>query len=416
MNDVSSPSTALRPAAPVGESTASGLVREALGLSVETFDRTVRGQSFRVGHAPRLRETPLLNWPMLNQLLETAGRRLDLLQLCRDGQVLPQGHYARTRGGDRVGQLAPAAVARALREGYSLILNDLHAYHPPATQVADELTELIGEVVTVTACVSWTKERCFPTRWDEGDVFIIQTHGEMEWSVFAPGRRFPERRDVAVDSDASALTPAWRGVLKPGDVLYMPRGWWHHAHAVGHGSMHLTCGFNSRTSIDVLRFLTELACHDPQFRRDLPRPTEGGGQPVQVLADALLAFAASARSGELVERFWKTHFARLPMRQAHALPHSLDPSLFAAVDHELTLAAPAGRIELEAIGDRVCVEAGQKRWEFALRTETLLRRLLAARTVTLSALLAEKGALTADEARTLIFELAMDGLILTRAI
>jgi ribosomal protein L16 Arg81 hydroxylase len=58
--------------------------------------------------------------------------------------------------------------------------------------------------------------------------------------------------------------------LKPGDILYLPRGQYHDALATGAASVHLAVGATEPIGIDLLSLLFEDAVGDPAFRRRLP--------------------------------------------------------------------------------------------------------------------------------------------------
>ena len=63
-------------------------------------------------------------------------------------------------------------------------------------------------------------------------------------------------------------------VLRPGDALYLPRGYLHSATALGEISAHLTIGVHSVTrwaaAESALDLVRTLAADDPELRRSLP--------------------------------------------------------------------------------------------------------------------------------------------------
>jgi lysine-specific demethylase/histidyl-hydroxylase NO66 len=75
----------------------------------------------------------------------------------------------------------------------------------------------------------------FAPHYDDVEAFVCQLEGRKRWRVHAPLRdaeRLP--RASSRDYDPSELAragslPVLDAVLEPGDVLYMPRGWIHHA-------------------------------------------------------------------------------------------------------------------------------------------------------------------------------------------
>ncbi|GAO12981.1 hypothetical protein TPA0598_15_00200 [Streptomyces lydicamycinicus] len=80
--------------------------------------------------------------------------------------------------------------------------------------------------------------------------------------------------------------------MKTGDVMHIPRGYWHQATRNGRGtgqSMHMTLGFEKRTGVNWLTWLADWSREDEVFRRDLDRwsnrPTDQHAQQ-QELAEA----------------------------------------------------------------------------------------------------------------------------------
>ena len=59
-------------------------------------------------------------------------------------------------------------------------------------------------------------------------------------------------------------------VLRPGDALYLPRGYLHSAVAQGEVSIHLTVGVHPLTAYDLARELIAAAAADRELRRSLP--------------------------------------------------------------------------------------------------------------------------------------------------
>ena len=84
------------------------------------------------------------------------------------------------------------------------------------------------------------------------DVFVLQVAGEKHWTIHEPVLQAPlrdqpwtERRDAV--RERAAEPPVIDAVLRPGDALYLPRGYLHSARALGGVSAHLTVGVHPVT-------------------------------------------------------------------------------------------------------------------------------------------------------------------------
>jgi hypothetical protein len=219
----------------------------------------------------------LLTWSALNHILSTTPLSAPRLRLFRDGAQVPVTRY--TRGDNPLDHhpdrpvLLPEAVYRELRSGASLVLDSIDQLHPPIAAAADDLMRLVQELVQVNLYLVWGESQGFDTHWDDHDTVIVQLAGSKHWTVHGLGRRFPMKTDTDHDHGPPE-TVVWQGTLEPGDVIHVPRGWWHAVRGTGDMSMHLTFGFTRRTGIDWARWLVEQLYDEELFRRDLPRFAE----------------------------------------------------------------------------------------------------------------------------------------------
>lgn len=193
----------------------------------------------------------LLTTRDVDDLLSRRGLRTPFLRVARDGHTLADADF--TRGGG-VGagvtdQLDDTALLRLFAEGHTLVLQGLHRTHPPVLELAQDLGADLGHPVQVNAYVTPPSSRGFAAHYDVHDVFVLQTAGEKRWRLHAPVQPHPLRdqpwqdRRPAVEQ-AAAGEPHLEVTLRPGDVLYVPRGWLHSATALGGVSMHLTVGIH----------------------------------------------------------------------------------------------------------------------------------------------------------------------------
>jgi ribosomal protein L16 Arg81 hydroxylase len=111
--------------------------------------------------------------------------------------------------------------------------------------------------------------RGFHTHWDGHDVFAVQLEGKKKWRLFG----FTEQAPLAVPPDAKHGAPTnhvWEGVLDRGDMLYLPRGYWHATEFVDDASLHLTFAVQHPTAIEFLHWLTARYEKELVIRRDIP--------------------------------------------------------------------------------------------------------------------------------------------------
>jgi hypothetical protein len=156
--------------------------------------------------------------------------------------------------------------------------------------LATSLERVLHDHVRVNLYASWCPTPALERHWDTHDIFIVQVSGRKRWRVYSPVRRRPVPGD-AQPATQRASEPAWQGMLGEGDVLYLPRGWWHVANALEGPSLHLTFGVYRRTGLDLLDWLRGLLRESEVFREDLPRLASADERAAHLgrLRDELLA-------------------------------------------------------------------------------------------------------------------------------
>jgi hypothetical protein len=200
-------------------------------------------------------------------------------------------------------QVSSDSVLRLFADGSTVVLQGLHRLWPPLIEFGDQLAAELGHPTQINAYVTPPSARGFSAHYDVHDVFVLQVAGEKHWRIHAPVLRDPLRtqpwNDRAAEVAAAARgEPVIDAVLRPGDALYLPRGYLHSAEALGDISAHLTVGVHpvtrwaaAESALDLLR---TLAAEDAGLRRslafglDLVDPA--------VVADDVAAVVASLKS------------------------------------------------------------------------------------------------------------------------
>jgi hypothetical protein len=197
--------------------------------------------------------------------------------MAKDGTVLPAAKYTRGGGAGATisDQAADDRVLDLLAGGATLVLQALHRTWPPLVDFAGGLARELGHPVQVNAYITPSQNQGFAAHYDTHDVFVLQVAGTKHWYVHAPVVPDPLPDQPWQDSAATVAAratepPEFDAVLKPGDALYLPRGYIHSATALGRASIHLTVGVHPLTRHDLVRHLLALLPADPSLRSSLP--------------------------------------------------------------------------------------------------------------------------------------------------
>ncbi|MER8041976.1 cupin domain-containing protein [Streptomyces sp. NPDC094032] len=196
------------------------------------------------------------------------------------------------RRGQAVSQADMAALGRILNEGGTVVLDRVDFFDPTLEVACRALGWWSGELTSANAYLAVGDTDGFSLHWDDHEVIAVQLSGEKSWEVRGPSRPAPMYRDAERNRTPSEEV-LWKGTMRTGDVMHIPRGFWHTATRLGSGSeghsLHVTFGFTRRTGVTWANFLSDAARADEAFRHDLAG-TRGAAH--QVLVEKLGALAA----------------------------------------------------------------------------------------------------------------------------
>ncbi|MEC9268562.1 MAG: cupin domain-containing protein [Pseudomonadota bacterium] len=238
----------------------------------------------------------LMDWDILTRLLnKTAIWTNKSLMLVADRQPVPARAYCESvddRAGNSVLQPVPEKVMEFLRQGASLVANDIDTLTPELSALADAFEAAYDAKTQVNLYCSWKQRQAFNSHFDTHDVFALHVEGEKVWRVY--NTRMPHPIRHARHQNDAYAEPAHeqqRGdllmevTMRPGDVLYLPRGWYHDALATSGGTIHMAFGVTSVIGLDVIGALSDFAVEDEAFRMNLPRSEAGPEALAAAIAD-----------------------------------------------------------------------------------------------------------------------------------
>ncbi|WP_232797163.1 cupin domain-containing protein [Blastococcus atacamensis] len=284
--------------------------------------------------------TDLLDLPAVDELLSRRGLRTPFLRIAKDGAVVEAKRFTTSggAGAEIADQVSSDSVLRLFAEGSTVVLQGLHRLWPPLIEFADSLAADVGHPTQVNAYVTPPSSRGFSPHYDVHDVFVLQVAGEKHWTIHEPVLPDPLRTQVWTDRAAEVAAAAERepvidAVLRPGDALYLPRGYLHSARALGEISAHLTVGIHSVTrwaaAESVLDLVRTLAADDPALRSSLPLGIDLGdpdvvADDVAAVVDGLREWLGRVDPAEVADRLRARTWAQVrpepvaPLAQATA--------------------------------------------------------------------------------------------------
>jgi lysine-specific demethylase/histidyl-hydroxylase NO66 len=320
----------------------------------------------------------LLDADAIDELVSTRGLRTPFLRVAKNGTTLADKAFT-APGGVGAGiadQVSDDKLVRLFADGSTLVLQGLHRIWPPILEFCQRLAAELGHPVQANAYVTPPQNQGFSAHYDVHDVFVLQIEGEKRWRISRPVLESPLRdqpwsdRQAQVE-EAAQEPPLLEASLRPGDCLYLPRGYLHAATALGGVSIHLTLGVHVWTRYALAEQLMHQALQtladNPAVRGSLELGVQvaepGGMRPdielvTAALADAVLhadldqlaeALISSARSNQRAGPIG-------PLKQLHDANGlttdtqiMLRQHLLASVDHsgaDILLRSRAGEMKL----------------------------------------------------------------------
>jgi ribosomal protein L16 Arg81 hydroxylase len=253
----------------------------------------------------------LLNWEKLNEVLEWQNPP-PLIKLFREGNpVDPQYYIDHMDKPPEYRQLNAGRLVASLAQGASLVIDGIQKNVPAIRHLSGQFEEIFRASNLVNLYAGWGAKNTFHLHWDPQEVFILQLSGRKHWKIHAPTRPFPLKDEPEKTPEPSG-PPVWEGVVDDGDLLYLPRGWWHLVHPLDEPSLHLNVGIETATGADFLRWWLPRLLQHEEVRRDLPL----GGVNEDYFANLLAVMAKDGVGHNLPGEFlreWNA-FRRVPPR------------------------------------------------------------------------------------------------------
>ncbi|MFE9562413.1 cupin domain-containing protein [Streptomyces sp. NPDC006487] len=254
------------------------------------------------GAAEKIRD--VFGWDDLNELLETHQLRSPQMRLARDGKALAEAAYMESRtvrrGRHRV-RLDPVKLRAALGAGHTLAMRYLDEIHPGVSQLSEAFERRLHGDFEFNLYAAWAPTGSFNVHWDNHDVFVIQLQGRKRWRIFGRNEFSMHPADSAMGTPPTEVIDEL--VLSPGDVLFLPRGFWHDPVTEEGPSLHITGSVPCTTGMDLVRWLLEQLREDEAMCAELLR---FGNQedPQEVLRKVRERLSGAFAQEGLLERFF----------------------------------------------------------------------------------------------------------------
>ena len=166
------------------------------------------------------------------------------------------------------------------KDGYSIRLLCPQKFHDPLWSLLSVLEFEFGTRVGCCVDLIPPNGQGFKPRYDNYDSLVVQLEGYSEWKLYSPLEGFELPRSPSFEVELSQLPAvfSFEAVLKPGECMYIPKGWTRRQENVSpESSMFLNIQMNEGNCMaDLLETvmpeaLAEAVEKKTDLRRSLPR-------------------------------------------------------------------------------------------------------------------------------------------------
>jgi ribosomal protein L16 Arg81 hydroxylase len=325
------------------------------------------------------RFSSLLSWDGLNRATTLQRKHRPPFRLAKDGKILPQQQFSNSinNSNGEFWSINFRSVRRLLEEGATLLVDRIDETHEPLADFCRMLEAELGSYAFADAFASWRQTQGFPTHWDAEEVFVVQLIGTKHWRVLKPERLHPTQQDKGKHNQSPPLQSYWEGDMSPGDLLYIPGGWWHDALAVSDRTLHVAFGLCPPTGLTVINAMLRALQENELARTPLPRFASELEQ--QDYMSHLRSAVDEQMRGFTIKSVLQNLDSRAPARTRLSMPWSALSETEAIPARAWIHWLPPRRLAVKEAGDEIIIEAIGERFTFAAVALSVVRDLVSHR-------------------------------------
>jgi ribosomal protein L16 Arg81 hydroxylase len=287
----------------------------------------------------------LFSWAELNRILTWNPPPQPQLRLFQEGVMVDLRRYIDGPVGNL--RLNPGGLMALLGQGATMIMDGVQEVSPAIHDLTSSFEDVLSCTCAANLYAGWRTQRGFNVHWDAHEVFVLQLSGRKRWQVFAPTRLDPLTDDIETAQPPKA-PPIWEGILGDGDILYLPRGYWHVAYPLDEPSLHMTWSAHTFTGVEFLQWWIRTLRRHPETRASLARLKDP--QARKAYAAKLVDYLAASTQGDPLDQFLRAqHGARRPRPRIRLPQAPVEQSAPLTPDRAIRLASQSALfIEHEA--------------------------------------------------------------------
>lgn len=225
-----------------------------------------------------------LTWEEVDEMLFGWSPNDGAIHLFKDGKIDPASYIEEFYD---VGMLRRRIIKDSFNSlmlnGATLVLNRIDTKSTKINKLTKAVSHFVKEKAVANGYIAFGGNGTFAKHWDTHDVFAIQLIGRKQWKLFAPTFPLPLQNQTSKDRKHECPEiPIFDEILEAGDILYIPRGWWHEALPIEQEeTFHIAVGVHTAHIVDYLTW-----CSGNCFANDLNFRESFTTQPLKEFTQA----------------------------------------------------------------------------------------------------------------------------------
>ncbi|MEM7071046.1 MAG: cupin domain-containing protein, partial [Pseudomonadota bacterium] len=215
------------------------------------------------------------------------------MNLVLDRKIIDPQQYcinSEGRNGEKIRLPQPDLIMEWIQQGATLVLNSLDSLTEDLRCFSNMLESAFDAKVQSNLYCSSKACQAFDTHCDTHDVLAVHFIGEKIWTLWQNRAPHPINHSHFKNQEQSYIDRA-RGdhytqiKMQPGDLLYIPRGWYHDALASDEYAVHIAFGMTSIIGLDMIDMIYQTMLEQQIFRKNIPHQAMGDQKLQQHLKD-----------------------------------------------------------------------------------------------------------------------------------
>ena len=164
-------------------------------------------------------------------------------------------------------------VQHLISKGASIILNEIERYSAELSSLASYFQKITHGRCQGNLYFSMESHQALGPHCDHHDVFAVHFEGKKVWNIYETIEKNPINHTAFKYSEEERIKKAGKIIdqvtLKPGDLLYIPRGQYHDAVASENGAVHIAFGLTYFKPIDLMSSIWDKFILNEFMRSDI---------------------------------------------------------------------------------------------------------------------------------------------------